>query len=34
MIDGDGIVGWKYVGLSLKYPDATTIAHEVAKLSR
>jgi thioredoxin-dependent peroxiredoxin len=31
VIDADGIVRWKYVGLAgLKYPDAATIAAQVA----
>jgi thioredoxin-dependent peroxiredoxin len=31
VIDGDGIIRWKYVGLAgLKYPDAATIATQVA----
>jgi peroxiredoxin Q/BCP len=31
VIDGDGIVRWKFVGLAgLKYPDAATIAAQIA----
>ncbi|HEY2791440.1 MAG TPA: peroxiredoxin [Micromonosporaceae bacterium] len=33
VIDSDSIVRWRYVGLAgLKYPDAATIAAEVARL--
>ena len=32
VIDGDGIVRWKFVGFGLTYPDAATIASHVAKL--
>jgi peroxiredoxin Q/BCP len=33
VIDADGIVRWRYVGLAgLKYPDAATIAAQVAAL--
>jgi len=32
VIDGDGIVRWKFTSLGLTYPDAATIAAEVAKI--
>ena len=32
VVDGDGIVRWKFVGFGMTYPDAATIAKHVAAL--